>query len=118
MGDELDKILFVAVSQSMADLARKVTEAMGLDITIIVSTMYEVKRVIQSYPDIDVYISRGGTARALQQLSDKPVIVIDFSINEMLEAFQKVLLRGVDKIAVISHPSIIGDVTQDFKMEM
>ena len=116
MGDELDKILFVAVSQSMADLARQVTTAMGLNITIVVSTMYEVANVVQSYPDIDVYISRGGTARALQQISDKPVIIIDFSINEMLEASQKAFLHGVDKIAVISHPSIIGDAIQEFRI--
>lgn len=112
----MDKILFVAVSQSMADLARQITTAMGLDITIVVSTMYEIPDVVQRYSNIGVYISRGGTARALQQVSDKTVIAIDFSVNEVLEAFQKVLLHGVNKIAVISHPSIIGEAVQDFKI--
>lgn len=110
----MEKVLFVAVSQSMADLAAQVTTAMGLNIAIIVSRMEDVERVVASYPETEVYISRGGTARALQKLTDRPVVELASSIDELMESIQKIAAAGVHKLAVVSHPSIIGEQSHDF----
>lgn len=112
----MNKILFVAVSQGMADLVKEVSAAMGFDITVTVSKMEEVSSVIASYPDTEVYISRGGTARALQHFTDKPVVELSSSSDELLDAIQIIAQKGIDKIAVVSHPEFIGDQVHIFKL--
>lgn len=112
----MEKIVFVAVSKGMADLAAQVTAAMGLNITIVVSGVKDVPNVIATYPDVGVYISRGGTAHALQKLTDRAVIEVTSSIDELLELIQKFASAGINKIAVASHPTLIGDQANDFKI--
>lgn len=112
----MSKILFVAVSQSMADLVKQVSNTMGLDIAVTVSKMEEVSKVIALHHDIEVYISRGGTARALQKLTESPVVELSASIDEMLEAIQHISNNAIDKIAVVSNPSIIGERASTFKL--
>lgn len=100
----------------MGDLAVQVTAAMGVNITIVVSGVKEITNVIEDYPDIGVYISRGGTAHALQKLTDRAVIEVTSSIDELLELIQKFTSAGIKKIAVSSHSSLIGDQVNDFKI--
>jgi methyl-accepting chemotaxis protein len=112
----LEKILFVAVSQNMADLVTRVTATMELNITIVVSSVKELPHIIEAYPNIGVYISRGGIAQALQKLTNRAVIELTSSIDELLMSIQKVTSTGIKKIAIAAHPSLIGDQEQDFKV--
>jgi hypothetical protein len=114
--EHLGKIVFAAVSQSMADLVQEVSRAMNFDITVTVSKMEEVSQIAAAYPDSEVYISRGGTARALQNVTDKPVVELSSSTDEILDAIQSIAQKGIDKIAVVSHPGIIGDQVHNFKL--
>jgi methyl-accepting chemotaxis protein len=112
----MENILFIAVSKKMADLAARVTAEMGLNIPITVSTSTEIQQVMNKYSNTEVFISRGRSARALTELSNKPVVEITSSINDVLVPIQKLASKGISKIAVIASAKLIGDSSQDFKL--
>lgn len=112
----MENILFVAVSQKMADTAARISAEMGLNIPIIVRKREDSEAVVKSYPNIDVFISRGRTADALGQFSGKPVVEIVPSINDILEPAQKLISSGIDKIAIMASPKLIGEENYDYKI--
>lgn len=112
----MENILFIAVSQRMADLTARVTAEMGLSIPITVKLSHEIQAVIDSHPNTEVFISRGRSARVLYELSNKPVVEITSSINDILEPVQKLTSKGINKIAVIASSKLIGDGIQDYKV--
>jgi hypothetical protein len=112
----LENILFVAVSQKMADTAVRVTTEMGLNIPIIVRKREDSESVVKNYPHIEVFISRGRTAEALHQLSGKPTVEITPSIGDILEPIRKHTESGINKIAIMASPKLIGDGNYDYKV--
>lgn len=112
----MNEILFVAISSKMADMASSVVSEMGLNISVIVSSKAEIKDAIHKFPDAEVYISRGAVAEALQQQSKKPVIELTSSINDILEPMQKLIDKGIKKVAVVASPKLIGDNIYDYKI--
>jgi hypothetical protein len=112
----LDKILFVAISQSMADLTVKVTAGMKLNITIVVGMTKDVSGFLREHPDAGVYVSRGVTAQALQKQTDKAVVELACTIDELFEPIQLLSAAGVKKIGVVAHPNVIGDNAQNFRV--
>lgn len=113
----MDKILFIAVSQSMADMAARITAGMGLNIAITVTDMKkDVSSFLSEYSDAGVYISRGVTALELQKRTDKAVVELTCTIDELFEPIQRIAATGVKKMAVVAHPHVIGENTQDFKV--
>lgn len=112
----MEPILFIAKSQTMANLAAQVTEKMGIDIAITISNRTEVQKVAMDYPDISVYISRGGTARALRQLHGKAVVELRPTLGELLGPISKVASKGIHKIAIVASTDLIGESTYDFEI--
>jgi methyl-accepting chemotaxis protein len=112
----MENILFVAVSQKMADLAVRAVAEMGLDIPIVVSTSTEIQTVVDTHPNTEVFISRGRSSKVLNELSNKPVVEITSSINDILEPIQKLSSKGITKIAVIASSKLIGDSSHDYKL--
>lgn len=112
----MENIMFVAVSQKMSDMATKVNAEMDLNIPIVVSDMEEIESLVKSNPNVEVFISRGETARLLQRFSNKPVAYITCSINDIFEPIQKLTASGIDKIAVIGSPFLIGEGSYDYKI--
>jgi hypothetical protein len=112
----MENILFVAVSDKMAALASQVSTHMGLNLPIIVGTSAEIKTIINSYPNTEVYISRGRSSKVLAELSNKPVVEITSSLNDILDPIQKLTSRDISKIAVLASAKLIGDAAQDYKL--
>lgn len=110
------KMLFVAVSEEMAELAKKAIIEMKLDIPIVSRTLIESQGVAQNYSDVEVYISRGRTADLIHELSNKPVVEIIFSIDDILKPLQSIEARGAKKVAVVASPKLIGDKFSDYKI--
>lgn len=110
------KIVFNAVSQGMANLAAKVAGEMNLQVIIEVSKGPEVQKVVESHQDAEVYISRGGTAQMLQKLTDRPVVELRASVDEILEAIQKLIVAGEHKIAIVADENVIGEEESEFKI--
>lgn len=112
----MENILFVAVSQKMADLASRVLAEMGFSIPIAVSTSTEIQAVVNSHPNAEVFVSRGRSAKVLTEVSGKPVVEITSSINDILEPIEKLSAKGINKIAVIASAKLIGENAHDYKL--
>lgn len=111
----MSKILFVLVNKETANIAAQLIKEMNLDIQIkLINTSKEAENFVKENPNVDVFISRGETARQIERFSDKPVVYITCSVNDILDAVQKVVTIGIEKIAVIGSPSLIGEGTYDY----
>lgn len=94
----MSTILFVSVSQSVITAANKVIATMGLDIPI--AAMASPAEIAQSYPDVGVFIARGGTAAALSRETGKPVISITFPICDLFPPINR-LAKHYDKVGLL-----------------
>lgn len=105
----IEPILFVAVSQTMLEAAARSAAELGVELPIVVSKMSDVPNLIYNYPNIDVFISRGGTAEALNRLSGKSVVEITSTISDFLEPIQRICAAGATKIGVVAHAGLIDE---------
>lgn len=112
----MKNIMFVAVSEKMKEAALQANYDMGLDIPVIVGSMERSGDIVKNNPDVDVFISRGKTAKLLQKFSGKTVVYITCSIGDILEPVQKLTACGIDKIAVLASPFLIGEGFYDYKV--
>lgn len=114
--NSMDPILFVALSKGMADMAAQASAELGMNIHIEVCSQKDVKDVVPNYPDIEVYISRGKTAEVLQQITGKTVMAVKPTIDEILKLVQDLSNSGINKVAIVADPKLIGKETHDFKI--
>ena len=114
----MESILFVAPSQQIADAAAQAAAKMQVSFQVVViSKISEVPQVVDAYPTIDIYISRGGIAEALAEYPGKTVIDIRATINDILEAVQRVAALGINKIGVVVQQASLNDnSTHEFKL--
>lgn len=110
-------ILFVAPTEQMAAAARQAAGKMGIAFPIVVSKLSELAQTIAPYPELNIYISRGGTAEALAALPNKTVIDIRATIADLLQAVQVVAAQGLTKIGVVvQQASLQDDGVYDFRL--
>lgn len=114
----MEPILFVAPSEKMSETATQAIAQMGLSLPIVtVRKLDEVISVIEKYPDIDVYISRGGMAEALNALPGKVIIEIKASLSDLFGALERTIAIGATKVGVVVQRASLGDDTmQGFKL--
>jgi Methyl-accepting chemotaxis protein len=112
----MEDILFVAPSSHVAQSASKVISEMGLQLPVEIKNMQEAVVVAETYPNVKIIISRGGTAEIIKQKTGKTVIGIKASISDLLDPINKVASKGVDKIGIVANCHIIDDSAQDLKL--
>lgn len=112
----MDTIIFVAVSQQMADTANKLLKEMKLNIPVIISSEKESQKVVNDYPDVEVFISRGRTATTLQDLSGKTAAEIVCSIHDILNSAQKLIEKRAHKIGIMVSEALIGDISCNYSL--
>lgn len=112
----MEDILFVAPSAYVAQSASKVISEMGLDIPIEIKNMQEALAVAEAYPNVQIIISRGGTAKIIQEKTGKTVIGLKASMRDLLDPIDKVVSQGITKIGLVANCHIIDDSVQDFKL--
>lgn len=105
----IESILFVAVSQAMADIAAQAASELEVELPIIVGRMSEAQNWVKNYDDIDVFISRGGAAQALSKQYGKTVVEITSTVDDFLEPIQRVCAEGIKKIGVVAHAGLISE---------
>lgn len=111
----MSKILVALVNKETANIAAQLIKKMNLDIQIkLVNSSKEAESFVKENPNVDVFVSRGETARQIERFSSKPVVFITCSVHDILDAVQKVVTTGIEKIAVIGSPSLIGEGTYDY----
>ncbi|TCL38829.1 propionate catabolism activator [Anaerospora hongkongensis] len=112
----MDPILFVAPSQAIADAASLVAKEMGVSLYIEISTMDEAKNIALNYPEIGIYISRGGIAQALKELPGKTVVEISAAVSDYLEPVHRIAANGINKVGVVANHSVLEDNEQDLRV--
>jgi len=112
----LNNILFVAISQQMADIANQLIKEMNITIPVIIASAKDSEKIVENYPDIEVFISRGRTAANLQNLTSKTVIEIVSSIHDILDSVEKLSEKGAKKIGIFVSKTLIGDITRNYKI--
>jgi methyl-accepting chemotaxis protein len=112
----LDQVLFVAPSQAIANTASKVAAEMGLKLHVQASTKEEAKTLALTYPDIGIYISRGGVAQTLRDIPNKTVIELTATVSDFLEPIDRLASVGIVKLGVIANQSMLEDNMQDLRI--
>lgn len=108
-------VLFIATSQTMADMVKQVLIEMRINMPVEVGANQQAIRIAESYPDVDVIISRGGTAEELKQLADKTIVGISVVISDLLAPIHRIGCTGVTKIGVVARQNMIDESMQDLK---
>jgi hypothetical protein len=112
----MNTILFVAVSEQMADIASKMLKEMKLNIPVIVGSEKESEKIVKNYPDVEVFISRGRTATTLQDLSGKAAVEIVCSFHDILNSVQKLIEKGAQKIGIMVSKALIDDISNNYNL--
>ena len=103
----ISSILFVSISQTLIETATKAIAEMGLNIPI--ESKVSIEEIARNYPDVGVFIARGGTGSSLVKATGKPVVGIHVSFCDIIPPIHR-LARQHDKIGLmINHNSF--DVT-------
>lgn len=112
----LESIIFIAPSQSVAEIAPKIIRKMGLDIQVRTESMEEAVKMVLAHPQVGVFISRGGTADLIHRKTGKSVVSITISLRDILPPIHKLTARGVEKVGVAINQSVIGASPQDMQV--
>ncbi|MDR3565177.1 MAG: sigma 54-interacting transcriptional regulator [Negativicutes bacterium] len=110
----MEAILFVAITQSMAKVAAQVLAEMELGIRIESKT--PVRELALAYPEVSVFISRGGRAKAINKETGKPVVSITATFYDFLPPIHRLVANGADKIAVVTNSNMIDASVQDLEI--
>ena len=97
----------------MADSVAQALVPMGLKMPIEVGTNQQALGIVQSYPEVGVVISRGGTAEDLKKLTNKAVVGITATISDILPLVQRLVIVGIKKIGIIAKSNMLDDGAQD-----
>lgn len=113
-------IIFVALTPGMAEIAEQAMRNLNLSFPIEVASFKRGPEVVNAYSEADVMISRGLMVDLLREHTDKPVVGLAMTIDEMLEAVQSLVGDGAKKVGVVAHSGFlemdnseftIGDIT-------
>jgi hypothetical protein len=113
----MEQILFIAPSQAMVEMGKKICAEMGLSMAVeVASSQQTLEVVLENYPAASVIISRGGIVEALQKITDKTVVAITFTVQDFLLPIHKLAMAGITNFGVIVADSAFNDRDQDYKM--
>lgn len=104
------KIAVIAPFDEIAIKIRKVCRRLHFEIPVIVADLNngvsEAKKLIDENYDLDVIISRGGTAKLIESSLNIPVVSIEISTFDLIEAILKAKKSGTH-IGVIGFRNIV-----------
>ncbi len=112
----IESILFIAPTQSMAELAQRVIAQMGLSLPVEVGNYQESLQAIRKYPDIGVIISRGGTAEQLKKLTGKTIVEVTASTSDLFAPIHRLGKTGIKKIGVVATRNMLDNVVEDIEL--
>lgn len=104
----MNSIAFIAPYEAMAEMAKEACKGFEKPITIEVGDLQEglKKARLLVEKGIEVIISRGGTAKLLKNELAIPVVEIEVTAYDILEAFRKVSNKS-QKIGIIGFENVI-----------
>ena len=107
------RILLVAIYRELAQAAARIAADIDLPLDIIQGGIHLNGHIFarEHEADYDVIISQAGTANAIKNLVNKPVIAIPLTARDYLTAFQKAKTLG-KKMVLLAHQ---GEEQEEFE---
>ena len=102
----MNSILFIAPYEKIARTAKSVLQDMKLDIPVITARNEAAVEYVKKH-NASIIISRGGTARDLDKLTEKIVVDIEISFADIFSSIEMLSAMGSRNIAVVSNNHII-----------
>lgn len=105
------RILAIAPYDSMKPILLNLSKKyQNVDLTILVGDLKKGVEIAQSnfHENFDVIISRGGTAKLVQESVSLPVIEINTSAYDILRTL-KLSNAGTKKAAIVGYPQVTGE---------
>ena len=109
-------ILFIAPYLNMAENAQRLSEKIGVPMYIEVGNNQAARAIAKKYPEVDVIISRGGTANDLKSLPEVTVVEIRLSITDLFQAAHSLLLQGFRTIGVATTANIFDEKARELTL--
>ena len=96
-------VVFVALTAGMAEIAERAMKNLNLSFPIEIAGFERGREVLKAYHEADVMISRGLMVDLLREHTDKPIVGLTMTVDEMLEAVHKLIGDGANKVGVLAH---------------
>ncbi|HHV64610.1 MAG TPA: chemotaxis protein [Peptococcaceae bacterium] len=112
----MEKILFAALTEDMAKVAEQAMRELNLSFPIVVAGSERAAELVQANPQVEVMISRGLMVNSLKQHTDKPVVAVTMTSEELLEEIGNMAVTGAKKIGVVANEGFMGMRDKDFKL--
>lgn len=112
----MESIFFVALTPGMAQVAEQAMRELNLSFPIEVVSFDKGPEVVRANPQVDVMISRGLMVDLLREHTDKPVVSLTMTIEEILEAVQRLIAGGASKVGVVAHRGFLEMGSSDFSV--
>jgi hypothetical protein len=109
-------IIFIAPSQAIAEMARKVIAPNGWDIMVAVASFEEAKELVQNNAEAQVVIARGGTAAHLNNTIDKTIVHITAAISDILLPVGRLRNLGFTGIGLVVRSNVLDEVAQNLDL--
>lgn len=110
------RILVISISNDLTEKVKSISEELKIPLTIyqggIMKDGHKYAKKVEK--DFDVIISQGGTAQAIREMVNIPVVSIVISIADFLDALLKAKEYG-NKIALVSYKTEELDDLEKFK---
>lgn len=100
-------ILVTSPYREVTGLIRHVAEELEIDIIVIEeildSAAKVVKEMLKEQKGIEVIVSRGGTAEAIKEIVDLPVVIIELTDFDILQALWEAKISGARRIGFVAY---------------
>ena len=113
-GRALESVLFVALTPGRAQIAEQVMRNLNLSFPIEVVSFDKGPEIVKGNSHVDVFMSRGLMVDLLRDHTDKPIVGLTMTCDEMLEAVQRLVAQGATKVGVIAHRGFLEMNGADF----
>ncbi|MCQ1529230.1 MULTISPECIES: sigma 54-interacting transcriptional regulator [Lutispora] len=101
-----NRILFISTYNELAELARKLSKELKIDMHIYEGGIMKDGHIYakENEKNFDVIISQGGTAEAVKNIVDIPVVSVEIRFIDFLDAIYKAKQYG-DRIGLVTYMS-------------
>lgn len=112
----MESIFFVALTPGMAQIAKEIAQELNASFPIEVVSFERGKEVVKANPHIDVMISRGLMVDLLRESTEKSIVGLTMTIDEILEAVQRLIEGGATKVGIVAHKGFLDMDSADFTL--
>ncbi len=110
-------ILVTSPYREVTGLIRQIAEELEIDIIVIEEILDNaakvIKEMLKEQKGIEVIVSRGGTAEAIKEIVDLPVVIIEGTDFDILQALWEAKVSGARRIAFVAYK--YHEIDYDFR---